>query len=106
MLHPAIPDGRAWSNLGGHGEPGEHGKGGKPQPDHLKHSLYDSKRLFVTQNNIFVNQMTQNTLFVNQVNQNTRFVNQKTQNTLFYSFCESLRCTRPLSSLSLHGVQK
>ena len=86
MLHPAIPDGRAWSNMGEHGEPGEHGKGGKHQPDHLKHSLYDSKHLFVTQNIIFVNQ--------------------KTQNTLFYGICESLRCTRPLSSLSLHGVQK
>ena len=26
LLHPAIPDGRAWSNMGEHREPGEHGK--------------------------------------------------------------------------------
>ena len=44
LFHPAVQDGRTWSNLGehgGHGERGEHwqrGKDGKHQPDYLKHS--------------------------------------------------------------------
>ena len=33
LLHPAIPDGRTWSELEEHGEYGEHGKDGKHQPD-------------------------------------------------------------------------
>ena len=49
LLHPAIPDGRTWSELGGHGdreecgEHGEQGKDGKHQPDDLKHPNPDSK---------------------------------------------------------------
>ena len=49
LLHPAFPDGRTWSELGGHGERGEHGehgeqgKDGKHQPDDLKHPIPDSK---------------------------------------------------------------
>ena len=40
MFYPAIPDGKTWSELGGHGEHGAHGK---HQPDDLKHSIYNSK---------------------------------------------------------------
>ena len=43
MFHPAIPDGKTWSELGEHGEHGEHGKDGKYQRDDLKHYICDSK---------------------------------------------------------------
>ena len=43
MLHPAIPDGRTWCNLGEHGGQGKHGEDGKHQPDDLKHWTYDAK---------------------------------------------------------------
>ena len=36
---------------------------GEHQIGDLKHSIYDSKHFFVTQNTLFVNQMTKNTLF-------------------------------------------
>ena len=32
--------------MGEHGKHREHGKDGKPQPDDIKHSIYDSKHTF------------------------------------------------------------
>ena len=50
LLHPIIPNERIWSKLGEHGEhreSREHGKNGKHQPDYSKHSIYDSKHLWL-----------------------------------------------------------
>ena len=44
LCHPVIPNAMQWGlmqfSFGGHGE---HGKDGKPQPNDLKHLIYDPK---------------------------------------------------------------
>ena len=48
--------------MGENGEQGEHEKGGKYQPDDLKH-FCDSKHPICTQTTLFGNQRTQNTMY-------------------------------------------